>query len=98
MARGANAKQEVENIIRNAFGKNFLGVADKKLYVRANDGDEMVDISITLTCPKTPFGVVDGGMNFDAAGVPAEPDVFQPAEMTNEETERVRKLIEKFNL
>ena len=96
MARGANAKVEVENIIRNAFGKNFLGTADKKLYVRANDGDEMVDISITLTCPKTPFGVVEGGMNFDAA--PAEPDVFQPAEMTNEETERVRKLIEKFNL
>ena len=98
MAKGAAAKAEVENIIRNAFGKNFLGVADKKLYVRANDGDEMVDISITLTCPKTPFGVVDGGMNFDAAGALAEPDVFQPAEITNEETERVRKLIEKFNL
>jgi len=56
----------------------------------------MVQVAITMTCPKTPFGVVDGGMNFDAA--PAEPDVFQPAEMTNEETERVRKLIEKFNL
>jgi len=33
MAKGAVAKAEVENIIRNAFGKNFLGVADKKLYV-----------------------------------------------------------------
>lgn len=42
-ARGANAKIEVENIIRNAFGKNFVGVAEKKLYVQANDGNgEMV--------------------------------------------------------
>ena len=96
MAKGAVAKAEVENIIRNAFGKNFLGVADKKLYVQALEDGEMVQVAITMTCPKTPFGVVDGGMNFDAA--PAEPDVFQPAEMTNEETERVRKLIEKFNL
>lgn len=33
MARGANAKVEVENIIRNAFGKNFIGTFDKKLYI-----------------------------------------------------------------
>ena len=98
MAKGAAAKAEVENIIRNAFGKNFLGVADKKLYVQALEDGEMVQVAITMTCPKTPFGVVDGGMNFDAAGALAEPDVFQPAEITNEETERVRKLIEKFNL
>ena len=98
MARGSAAKAEVENIIRNAFGKNFLGVdtSTKKLYVLANDGDEMINIAISMTCPKTPFGVVEDGMNFDAT--PAKPDVFQPAEMTNEETERVRKLIEKFNL
>jgi hypothetical protein len=35
MAKGAIAKSEVENKIRNVFGKDFIGVdtASKKLYV-----------------------------------------------------------------
>jgi hypothetical protein len=33
MAKGAIAKQVVEDKLREVFGKDFLGIADKKLYV-----------------------------------------------------------------
>lgn len=98
MAKGAQAKLEVENIIRNAFGKNFLGVADKKLYVKANDGDgEMVDICITMTCPKTPF-TVEGTMDTFTEGNFSKPDEYKPAEITSDEINNVRKLIKELGL
>ena len=98
MARGQTAKLEVENIIRNAFGKNFLGIADKKIYVQADDGGEMVNIAISMTCPKTPF--IAGGSEPSAFGNGnfAQPDVFQPVEITSEELDNVRKLIKEFDL
>ena len=96
MAKGQAAKAEVENIIRNAFGKNFLGVMDKKLYVLADDGGgEMINVAISMTCPKTPFSV-DG--DFTATGNFGQPDVFQPAEITTKEMENVHKLIKEFKL
>ena len=54
MARGAQAKNKVEQIISSAFKDNFLGIYDKKLYVQAEENGEMVQIAISLTCPKTP--------------------------------------------
>ena len=101
MARGAEAKAQVENKIREAFGKDFVGVdlSTKKIYVNGYENGETVQVCIALTCPKTPFGVVENGVNFDnLAGEAQSPDVFQPAEITNEETERVRKMMEKFGL
>lgn len=41
-ARGTNAKIEVTKKIQEAFGENFVGEVDKKLYVWANDGGETV--------------------------------------------------------
>lgn len=98
MAKGATAKAEVENIIRNAFGKNFLGTVDKKLYVLADDGGgEMINVAISMTCPKTPFAVPGSG-DFEITGDFSAPDTFQPAEITKEETENIRKLIAEFGL
>lgn len=42
MAKGSNAKTAVQKKIAEAFGDNFIGEYDKKLYVWANDGGEMV--------------------------------------------------------
>lgn len=58
-ARGANAKTAVEKKIAEVFGKDYIGVFDKKLYVWANDGTERVQIAISMTCPKTMVGEVD---------------------------------------
>ena len=100
--RGATAKVEVENIIRNAFGKNFLGVADKKIYVQADDGNgEMVNVAITLTCPKIAFTAVNSstdGLDFNNMPAPGAATEFKPAEITVEETENIRKLIAELGL
>lgn len=58
-ARGANAKTVVEKKIAEVFGKDYIGIFDKKLYVWANDGTERVQIAISMTCPKTIVGEVD---------------------------------------
>ena len=99
--RGANAKIEVENIIRNAFGANFLGVNDKKIYVNADDGNgEMVNIAITLTCPKVNFATISSERGLDFANMPATGSAteFKPAEITVEETENIRKMLAELGL
>jgi hypothetical protein len=40
MAKGTLAKQNVTDKIRSAFGADFIGEYDKKIYVWANDGGE----------------------------------------------------------
>lgn len=101
-ARGANAKIEVENIIRNAFGDRFVGVAEKKLYVLGDDGNgEMVQVAISLTCPKTPYvagAPAEGGIDFDNMPSGGKATEFKPAEITKEETENIRKLLAELGL
>lgn len=97
MARGAIAKQVVEDKIREAFGKDFVGVdpSTKKIYVQAEESGEMIQVAIAMTCPKTNFSVDGDGF---AGGNFGQPDVFQPAEISTIEMENVRKLIKEFNL
>lgn len=54
MAKGNIAKDAVIRKLSAAFGTDFLGIVDKKVYVQAPEGGEMVQVAITLTCPKTP--------------------------------------------
>ena len=98
MAKGAVAKQVVEDKIREIFGKDFLGVADKKIYLQAEEDGEMVQVAITMTCPKTPF-ITEGGT---ADGFPtgnfADPTEYKPAEITSDELDNVRKMIKELGL
>lgn len=50
--KGAAAKEQVIKRISSAFGEDFIGEVDKKIYVWANDNGEKVQIAISLTCPK----------------------------------------------
>lgn len=54
--RGDLAKQSAIATIQAAFGDDFVGLIDKKLYVNVKDGPngEVVQLSIALTMPKTP--------------------------------------------
>lgn len=101
MAKGAVAKSKVEDIIRNAFGKDFLGVdpSTKKIYVQAEEDGEMVNVAIAMTCPKTPF-VVDGTSTNDGfpVGNYGTPDTYKPAEITQNELDNVRKMIKELGL
>lgn len=94
-ARGANAKTAVEKKIAEAFGSDFIGVYDKKLYVWANDGGERVQIAINLTCPKTAIGEVEqvrtsNELNFE--------EMSSPMDMTKEERENIERLKRELNL
>ena len=55
MAKGSTAKVNVQNKIAMAFGADYIGEQDKKIYVWADDGGERVQIAIAMTCPKTPI-------------------------------------------
>ena len=91
----------VENKIREAFGQDFLGVdtSSKKIYVRAPEDGEMIEVAISMTCPKTSF-IVNGAAPGDgfSTGNFGEPDVYKPAEMTENELDNVRKLIRELGL
>ena len=104
MAKGQLAKQNVIDKIRSAFGTDFIGEYDKKIYVWANDGGESVQIAISLTCPKAPVMVADapvvGDFNFedDAPNTVVAATAFQPAEITQEEKDTVAKLMADLGL
>ena len=96
MARGANAKVAVTEKIRNAFGEDFIGEFDKKIYVWADDGGEKVQIAISMTCPKTAIGDVktnSDDMDFSTMPAAGQPSSFKPAEITEEEKSNVSKLL-----
>ena len=104
MAKGANAKIEVQKRIAQAFGDSYIGEYDKKIFVWANDGGETVQIAISLTCPKVPVEVsaapATGDFNFedDAPSTVVAAGAFQPADITPEERDKVNDLMKKLGL
>ena len=107
MARGAIGKQNVINKIKEAFGTDFIGEYDKKIYVFANDGGEQVQIAISLTCPKNPIQV-DASVSLDDGDFDFTDDtpktskvavsVAPPAEITEEEKKNIAELMAKLGL
>ena len=104
MARGNIAKQQVVDKIKAAFGNSFIGEYDKKIYVWAQESGEQVQVAISLTCPKVPVEIaaapVTGDFNFedDAPNVVVAAGGYQPAEITDDERDRVRDLMRTLGL
>lgn len=102
IAKGSNAKIAVTNKIAQAFGEDWIGEVNKKLYVWADDGGERVQISIALTCPKVMIDAPDknyvpdndwsddGGLR-EAPSLPA-------VEITAEEKKNIADLMERLGL
>ena len=103
MAKGTIAKEKVIEKIKQAFGDDFLGEVDKKIYVFADDGGERVQIAMALTCPKNPVATVNrtelnynAGLDFtsdDTAVVAPE-----KVEISDAEKESVRELMKRMGL
>lgn len=101
--KGSIAKTEVENRIREAFGEDFIGVADKKIYLWADDGGQKIQVALSMTCPKV-------GLDATAPAAPANTNSFiqggivgtyvgQPVvEMTAEEEATIQSLIDRLGL
>lgn len=102
MAKGNIAKEKVTKIIADAFGADYVGEFDKKLYVWADDGGTKVQVSISLTCPKVYRGVEETGpseMNFDDDEAPTTAATgFTPADISKEEQDTLAALMERLGL
>lgn len=98
--KGQIAKDNVINKIAAAFGKDYVGLVDKKVYVWSEEDGEKIQVCLSLTCPKNPVGVggEENGMNFGSSITSATPDSFNPAEITDKEMENVRNLIKELGL
>ena len=90
MAKGAEAKAYAVTKIKEAFGDAFVCEFDKKLYVNCPEAGGIVQVAISMTCPKVPIGgevaFRDGGMDFENMSpvVPAAATTeLTPVEMEN---------------
>ena len=106
MAKGAEAKANVVKKLQEAFGADFVGEYDKKIYVWAQENGEKIQIAISMTCPKTPVGVINpasmdfgGDLDFENMGAPTiAPASFEPAEVSEEEKQVVADLMARLGL
>lgn len=97
--RGAVAKEKVTDVIAKAFGKDFVGIVDKKIYVQAEEDGEMVQVAITMTCPKNPVSIgEENGMDFTKATSNGTPTEYKSAEITSEELDNVKKMLQELGL
>lgn len=101
--RGNVAKQNVINKIKEAFGADYVGEFDKKIYVFADDGGERVQIALSLTCPKSQIGVIEEnklsyntGINFEDSSTIIQGKAS--SDISKSEREKVRELMKKLNL
>lgn len=105
-AKGTAAKQYVAKKLQEIFQEDYIGEYDKKFYVWAPENGEKIQISISMTCPKTPVGegvktAVDWSaapntsnvLNFEEMDNQKEPEVI-----TVDERDTVQKLMEFLGL
>ena len=106
MAKGAIGKQEVISRIATAFGTDYIGEVDKKVYVWANENGERIQIALSLTCPKNPVAVESnsipetdsGDWDFSDDAVVTTPVIAAKVEITQEEKDKVLDLMKKLGL
>lgn len=78
----------IEKIIQ-AFGNDYIGIHQKKVYVWGEENGEKIQVAISLTCPKE---VIDCG----PAVIPTETSTA--TEITEEETKNINELLAALGL
>ena len=101
--RGDAAREAVKNKIIEAFGDNYVGAIDKKIYVEAQDGPggETLQFAITMTMPKNTVARSDAPNSAAPASndwngpVSAE---APPFEISDDDKAKVNELMAKLGL
>ena len=101
--KGQLAKEAVINKIATAFGSDYIGEFDKKAYVYANDGNNgIIQIAISLTCPKNPIGGVEVAATpsnpHEWGDSPTMPEPVKPAEISAEEEATIAEMMKRLGL
>lgn len=103
MAKGTIAKENVVEKLKTAFGADYIGEFDKKIYLWADDGGERVQIAIAMTCPKNMVNTVDTKtLNYNKGRDFSSDDTVivapEKVEISEQEKEDVRKLMQRLGL
>ena len=102
MDKGQIAKDYIAKKLSEIFGEHYLGEVDKKYYIEAPENGEMVQIAISMTCPKTPVTtsnkpvIKSGGIDFEAQAPLVAPEVSK--EVTQEERDTVADMMRRLGL
>ncbi len=93
MKKGDMAREAVKNQIIKAFGDNYVGQRDKKIYVNAKDGPsgETIQIAISMTIPK--IQIVE-----DENGAFPNADPEQKTELSMKDKAEVARLMQKLGI
>ena len=88
-----------------AFGADYIGEQDKKIYVWTQENGERIQIAISMTCPKI---MIDAGEanaevevpdgDFDWSMDTPTPPKPAPVEISQEEKDTVANLMAKLGL
>lgn len=92
--RGTASKEKLIQTIIDATGADFLGIVDKKLYIRAFENGEELQLAVSITCPKN---LIDFGGSAETASNDANV-AAESAEISKEEEETIEQLLAKLNL
>ena len=103
--RGDQAREAVKNTIISAFGPNFVGLVDKKIYVEAQDGPggETLQFAITMTMPKTSIARGEAPQTSVPAGStdwsgPSAPAATPPTEISEDDKAKITELMKQLGL
>lgn len=97
MAKGNIAKENIAKRIAQAFGSDYLGEFDKKIYVLGEENGEKIQIAISMTCPKVAVVIEKekpAEMNFEE--MPAIES--KPVEISDEEKKNIADLLLRLGL
>ena len=106
-AKGTIAKENVIRKLQQAFGADFVGVIDKKVYLWAEENGEKIQIAISMTCPKTPVGAPAASEFFEATSssnildfenMTSVVNKPEPAIITEEEKNNIAELMARLGL
>lgn len=102
MAKGNEAKKNlIDKLIAAVGPAAYLGEYDKKYYFWSEENGEQIQVAIAMTCPKNPVVAVESNeLNFEDInkGKEVYPAKFEPAEITQEEKDKVAELMKKLGL
>lgn len=96
MAKGNIAKENIAKRIAQAFGSDYLGEFDKKIYVLGEENGEKIQIAISMTCPKVAVVIEKEKpveMNFEEM-----PVIEQTVEISDEEKKNIADLMKRLGL
>ena len=97
MARGTGLKKDITNKILQVFPGSFLYNDGKEIRICGNEDGSEIQVKVTLTCAKENVEPEDRN-SFPAAVTTQHMQSDAAAQITQEEKDNVRRLMEALNL